>query len=622
MRKQRPSRDKQLIHRCLWLAVWSGFSIFGAVFCILSPSKAASGVISLAATEAAAEAQLPYRVVDELAQNSPVLPPNFPAPPPNPQPNPNIDRFLQPAPTPLPTTPEEQRPILQTPTPQTSPDALPVRFPIRKIEVIGSTVLSPDEITTITKPFEGRDVTLSELRNLADAITKLYIDRGYITSRAVLADQTITDGVVQIRVVEGSLERIQIEGTRHLKPSYVRSRVRLGVSTPLNTNQLEDRLRLLRLNPLLENVEASLRAGSELGKSILVVRVTEADPFDSNFSIDNYSAPSVGSERLGFNLRYRNITGFGDEVAASYYRSTTGGSNAFDLTYSIPVNATDGTLQLRAAPNFYEITQPPFSRFDIRGESSLYEVSFRQPLIRSPRQEFALSVGFSRREGQTFVGGEPTPFGQGPDEEGRSRTSVINFQQEYILRDIQGATALRSQFSLGTGLLDATINPEPVPDGRFFSWLGQVQRVQRISKNNLLIIQGDVQLTPNSLLSSQQFAIGGGQSLRGYRQNIRAGDNGFRFSVEDRFTLERDKEGLPVFQLAPFIDVGTVWNHPDNPNIITGQRFLAGAGMGLLWQPVPGLNLRIDYTVPLIGISDKGDNAQDRGFYFRVIYQP
>lgn len=622
MPKQLPSRDKQLIHWRLWLAVWSGFSIFGAVFCILSPTKAASGVVSLAATKAAAEAQLPDRVVDELAQNPPTLPQNPPTLPPNPQPNPNIDRFLQPAPTPLPTTPEEQRPVLETPTPQTSPDAAPVRFPIRKIEVVGSTILTPDEINAITKPFEGREVTLSELRNLADAITKLYIDRGYITSRAVLADQTVTDGVVQIRVVEGSLERIQIEGTRRLKPSYVRSRVRLGVSTPLNTNQLEDRLRLLRVNPLLENVEASLRAGSELGKSILVVRVTEADSFDSNFSIDNYSTPSVGSERLGVNLRYRNITGFGDEVAAYYYRSTTGGSNALDLTYSVPLNAADGTLQLRASPSFYEITQPPFSRFDIRGESSLYEVSFRQPLIRSPRQEFALSVGFSRREGQTFLGGEPTPFGAGPDEEGRSRTSVINFQQEYILRDLQGATALRSQFSLGTGLLDATINPEPVPDGRFFSWLGQVQRVQRISKDNLLIIQGDVQLTPNSLLSSQQFAIGGGQSLRGYRQNIRAGDNGFRLSVEDRFTLERGKDGLPVFQLAPFIDVGTVWNQPDNPNIITGQRFLAGAGMGLLWQPVPQLNLRIDYALPLIGISDKGDNAQDEGFYFRVVYQP
>ncbi|MBD2184400.1 ShlB/FhaC/HecB family hemolysin secretion/activation protein [Aerosakkonema funiforme] len=615
MEKKIYSKYKGLLRSRLGRSLCSGFSIFSAVFCSLRPSNAAVGVVLLPNPSAA-------EFTEELAQNAPQIPPQIP---PNPQPNPNTDRFLQPAPTPLPTTPEDQRPVLEITTPETESDAPPIRIALQKIEVVGNTVLSTEEINAITKPFEGREVSLDELRAVADAITKLYIDRGYITSRAVLPDQTVNNGVVLIRIIEGSLERIQIEGTRRLRRSYVRDRVRLGITTPLNTNQLEDRLRLLRVNPLFENVEASLRAGSELGKSVLVVRVTEAEQFDSNFSIDNYSAPSVGSERLGVNLRYRNITGFGDEVAAAYYRSTTGGSNALDFTYSVPLNAKDGTLQLRVAPNFYEITQPPFDRFNITGESNLYEISYRQPIFRSPRREFTLSLGFTRRESQTFLDGEPTPFGEGPDEEGRSRTSVINFQQEYVSRDTKGATAVRSQFSLGTGLLDATINPDPIPDGRFLSWLGQVQRVQRLSNNHLLILQADVQLTTDSLLSSQQFVIGGGQSLRGYRQNLRSGDSGFRVSIEDRITLQRNKNDLPTLQIAPFFDVGGVWNNPNNPNTsqeIDDERFLAGVGMGLLWEPLPRLNVRVDYGVPLISISDKGENAQDMGFYFRVVYQP
>ncbi|MFB2919553.1 ShlB/FhaC/HecB family hemolysin secretion/activation protein [Aerosakkonema funiforme] len=615
MGKKIYSRYKGLVHRSLGRSLCSGFSIFSAVFCGVSPSNAAVGVVLLPSPSAA-------EFTEELAQNAPQIPPQIP---PNPQPNPNTDRFLQPAPTPLPTRPEDQRPVLEITTPETESDAPPIRIALQKIEVVGNTVLSTEEINAITKPFEGREVSLDELRAVADAITKLYIDRGYITSRAVLPDQTVNNGVVLIRIIEGSLERIQIEGTRRLRRSYVRDRVRLGVSNPLNTNQLEDRLRLLRVNPLFENVEASLRAGSELGKSVLIVRVTEAKQFDSNFTIDNYSAPSVGSERLGINLHYRNITGFGDEFAAAYYRSTTGGSNALDFTYSVPLNARDGTLQLRVAPNFYEITQPPFDRFNITGQSNLYEVSYRQPIFRSPRREFTLSVGFTRRESQTFLDGDPTPFGEGPDEEGRSRTSVINFQQEYVSRDTKGATAVRSQFSLGTGLLDATINPDPIPDGRFLSWLGQVQRVQRLSNNHLLILQADVQLTPDSLLSSQQFVIGGGQSLRGYRQNLRSGDSGFRVSLEDRITLQRNKNDLPTLQIAPFFDVGGVWNNPNNPNTseeIDDERFLAGVGMGLLWEPFPRLNVRVDYGVPLISISDKGENAQDMGFYFRVVYQP
>lgn len=547
--------------------------------------------------------------------------PNPQLPPPNLQPRPNTDRFIQPAPLIPPTTPDPLAPILETPIPTPTQSESPIRIQVQKVEVTGNTILS-DKINAITKPLEGKEVSIADLGKVADAITQLYVELGYITSRAVLPDQKITDGVVRILVIEGSLEKIEIEGNRRLNDSYIRSRVRLGVGQPLNSAKLEDQLRLLRFNPLFKNVEASLRPGSQQGQSILVVRVTEASPFTgSTLTIDNYSPPSIGSERYGGNLFVRNVSGIGDTLFASYFRSTTGGSNVFDFSYTVPINAMDGTLQLRAAPNYYQVTEPEFKDLDISGNSELYEFSYRQPLIRSPREEFALSIAFTYRRGQTFLADDPFPFGFGPDEQGRTRTSVIGFGQDYVRRDVQGATALRSLFSFGFDALNATINPDPIPDGRFFSWLAQAQRVQKISNNNVLIIQGDLQLTPNSLLPSQQFVIGGGQSIRGYRQNARSGDNGFRVSIEDRIILSRDKAGREIFQLAPFVDLGTVWNNPDNPNIIPSRRFLAGAGLGILWEPIPGLNLRVDYGIPLSYIRDRGDNAQDHGFYFQVFYR-
>jgi len=553
-----------------------------------------------------------------IAQTTPQLPN---VPPPNLEPRPNTDRFIQPAPLIPPTTPDPQAPVLQTPTPTPTQSAPPIRIQVQKVEVTGNTILA-NEINAITKPLEGKEVTIAELGKIADAITQLYVERGYITSRAVLPDQKITDGVVRILVIEGSLEKIEIEGNRRLNGSYIRSRIRLGVSQPLNSAKLEDQLRLLRFNPLFKNVEASLRPGTQQGQSILVVRVTEASPFTgSTLVIDNYSPPSIGSERFGGSFFVRNVSGIGDTLFASYFRTFTGGSNVLDFYYNVPINAMDGTLQLRAAPNFYNVTEAEFKDLDISGKSELYELSYRQPLIRSPREEFALSAAFTYRRGQTFLADDPYPFGFGPDEKGRTRTSVISFGQDYIRRDLQGATAVRSLFSFGFDAFNATINSDPIPDGRFFSWLGQVQRVQRISNRNLLILQADLQLTPNSLLPSQQFVIGGGQSIRGYRQNARSGDNGFRISIEDRIILSKDKEGREIFQLAPFVDFGTVWNHPDNPNTIPSRRFLAGAGLGVVWEPTPGLNLRFDYGIPISYISDRGNNAQDHGIYFQVFYR-
>ena len=537
----------------------------------------------------------------------------------------NQERFLRSVPRLEPLDTEQQQPlspsriIIEPIEPKDSPFS--DRIKVNQIQITGSTVFDSEDFNPIVQRLEGKSVTLDELRKVADAITELYLEQDYITSRAILVNQTIVDGVVQIRVIEGSLEKIEIQGTRRLKANYVRERLANGANTPLSNRSLEEKLRLLRIDPNIENIEASLRPGSSFGQSILTVRVTEAEPFEMQLGVDNYSPPSVGSERLGVNTTYRNLIGNGDEIAASYYRSTRGGSNIFDFNYRVPLNAKNGTLQLRTAINNNEVVQEPFNVFDIRGESQLYEISYRQPLIRTPREEFALSVGFSVQNGQTFTFAGATPFGFGPDSEGNSRTRTIKFAQDYVRRDTKGAWQIRSLLSLGTGWFDATINSNPIPDARFFSWLSQLQRVQRLDKNHLLIAQLDLQLTPNGLLPSEQFVIGGGQSLRGYRQNVRAGDNGLRFSIEDRITVGRDASGNPSLQIAPFFDAGVIWNVDDNPNLLQRQTFLAGVGMGILWQPIPRLNFKLDYGLPLVELDDKGNNAQDRGFYFNVGYQ-
>ena len=217
-------------------------------------------------------------------------------------------------------------------------------------------------------------------------------------------------------------------------------------------------------------------------------------------------------------------------------------------------------------------------------------------------------------------------FTTGP-EDGESRTRTIQFGQDYINRDKDGAWSLRSQLNFGTGLFDATDNESPTPDGKFFSWQFQAQRLQILSQNNWLVIQGDLQLTPDSLLPNQQFTIGGGQSVRGYRQNARFGDNGFRFSIEDQITLARHRVedspntlGNPSFQLAPFVDLGYVWNEGDNPNELPDQQFLIGAGMGLMWEPLEKFQIRLDYGLPIVDLDDRGDDIQDDGLYFSTKY--
>jgi hemolysin activation/secretion protein len=489
------------------------------------------------------------------------------------------------------------------------------QFDVKTIEIVGNTRFTTAELAVYTQPLEGRKIGLPELRKAVDSITQLYLSKGYVSSRAFLGNQEVTDGKVTIQILEGSIELpIQVEGNVRLPDSYITDR--LNVETPLRGDKLEEQLRLLQIDPALASVEASLSPGTAPGKSLLTVRVKEAKTAYFGITSDNYSAPVVGSERYGIYGGLRSSLIPGDEFFASYNRTTSGGSNALDFLYKAPVNKNNGTVQLRIAPSWYKITDKEIgSIFDITGKSALYELTYRQPIVRSFRNEVALSLGFALQDGSTNVGNLPL-F------DSNSKARVLKFGQDFVSRDQQGVWAGQSSFNLGLDIFNATKNPSPLADGQFFSWTGQLQRVQRFNADNVTIAQLSAQLSGDALLPSQQFIIGGGQSVRGYRQNARFGDSGLRFSLEHRLVVARNRKGASVAQIAPFFDMGTVSNVSKNPTATPNQSFLAGAGLGLILQPAPGLNLRFDYAVPFRKVDEKNNNLQDQAFYFSLGYQP
>ncbi|MEN9207764.1 MAG: ShlB/FhaC/HecB family hemolysin secretion/activation protein, partial [Gloeomargarita sp. GMQP_bins_14] len=450
------------------------------------------------------------------------------------------------------------------------------------------------------------------------ALNQVYAEKGFVTSRVEL--QAFTDGVLIAEAIEPRLEAIEIEGLRGTRPSYVRSRLELAnpVGGVLNPVALDDALRLLANDPVFEEVRGSLGPGSTPNQSILQVRVKEARRVGGSFEFNNYSPPGVGSERYEVTLLGRSLTGQGDILSLLRAGTLRGGSETMGLSYRIPVNPQQGMVSVRYNRSEYRIIQEPFDVFNFRGVSELVEASYRQPLFRNPREEFALSWTYTFQQGQTFIFNNlGTPFGIGPDEKGRTTTHVLRFGQDYLRRDRQGVWVFNSVFNVGIAGTQIT-----EPDAHFFSWTAQGQRLQVITPNVFLLGILEWQLAADPLLGSQQFSIGGGQSVRGYRQSVRSADNGLRLSLETRFTPVREtKTGRPVLQLASFVDVGKVWNNPNNPNPLPDRKWIAGIGGGVIWEPVQDFVIRLDGAGPFVKLQDRGDNLQERAFYFSVGYR-
>lgn len=610
---------------------------------------------------------LPNDVRQELQRSrpnlgTPVVPPLQPSPSPLPQ-------------APLPTLPPPNE-LLPAPSQPASPE-LPGEVPstifVKQFQVIGSTAFSPEELAAVARravlgdrasdatsspagpepeaagtaaepspsaeDLQGtstenvcpqkidtsetqvdQSLSFAQLLQARSAITQLYIDCGYITSGAYIPPQTIENGIVQIQVIEGKLEEINVTGLQHLDPGYVRSRLAIAGSAPLNRDRLLQGLQLLQLNPLIRTISADLQAGTRPGTSVLAVQVAEANPLSAAIILDNNRSPSVGTFERQIQFLDNNLFGIGDSLSLAYIN--TDGSNEFDGSYTIPINPRNGTLQIAGGFSSNRVIEPPFDILDITSDYNYIELTLRQPIIQTPTEELALGLNAIRQYSQTSLGYNnigPFPLSPGADERGRTRITALRFFQEWTKRDSQQVFAARSQFSLGLNLFDATVNSDGIPDSRFFGWRGQAQWVRLLAPDTIFLIRGDVQLTGDPLLPVEQFSLGGDQTVRGYRQDYLLTDSGALLSTEFRIPILRVPSVQGVLQIVPFLDVGTGWNNRiPNPDPST----LVGTGVGLLWQMSDVLSARIDYGIPLVSVESRDRTWQEQGIYFSVTFTP
>jgi hemolysin activation/secretion protein len=538
-------------------------------------------------------------------------------------------RSIEPRPQPTLPPPEEllepQPEAPQLEVPDTAPEqpfpegTIPdeVTIVVDQFVVEGSTVFSDEELQTVLEPFIGRPLTLTELLQARSAVTQLYIDEGYVSSGAFIPPQEPEAGVVTIQVIEGSLTAIEVQGTSRLNSSYVSSRLALGANPPLKVESLVEQLRLLQLDPLITNISGELSAGLEPGTNRLTVTVQEADSFDVDFVTNNNRSPLVGTWERGFFVNERNLTGLGDGLQVGYLN--TQGSDRIIADYAIPLNARNGTLGAHFEYTNSEVITEPENILGITTDSILADISFRQPIIRTPNEELALSlIGSWERSRTVFLeelAGQAFPFPAfGANDDGEIEVFALRFAQDWTKRSSGTVIAARSQFNLGLGGSTPADTSGDAPDGNFFSWLGQAQWARLLAPDTLLLVRGEAQFATDTLPSQELFGMGGQRTVRGYRQDRLLTDNALLATAEVRVPVLRNRERQSLLQVVPFFDVGTGWNtRIPNPDTNT----LVGTGVGLLWTEGDTWTARLDWGIPLNG-SQSGDSWQENGIYFSI----
>lgn len=495
---------------------------------------------------------------------------------------------------------------------------------VEKIIIKGNTVIAGKELESLAKPYENKEITQEKLQELRQKLTKYYISKGYINSGAIIPDQEIENGILILQIIEGRLAKVNISGNSWLKTGYISSRLQ-DISEhekePLNVNKLQQQLKLLKQNHLIDNVNASLSPGLELGQAFLNIEVKEARPYNIGFIFNNYKSPSIGGYQGEFSLSHMNLTGWGDAINLRY--AITQGLDEYSAAYSIPIYHMGTELEIGTDRSESAVVAEPFDLLDIDSSTKTYSIKLSHSFYKNLSREFAMSLGFEKRESKTSLLGEGFAFSQGVEPDGKSNISVFRFSQQWADRSIDQVLAARSTFNLGTDLGGATIN-ETGPDGKFFSWLGQFQWLKRLSfMDSQFITKTNLRLSADPLLPMEKFEIGGFSSVRGYRENRITADNGIIATAELRIPLINleipwlsDKPGEGLIQVCPFFDFGHAWNtdspDPENDTIYS-------AGLGLRWSVNKRVNASLYWGYALKDIENADSyDLQDDGFHFQV----
>jgi len=77
-----------------------------------------------------------------------------------------------------------------------------VSFVLREVNIAGVTIFRPEEMHPIYKPYLNTTVSLKDLKAIAAKIEARYRIKGHPTARVFISKEEITQGRVEIKVIE------------------------------------------------------------------------------------------------------------------------------------------------------------------------------------------------------------------------------------------------------------------------------------------------------------------------------------------------------------------------------------------------------------------------------------
>lgn len=445
-------------------------------------------------------------------------------------------------------------------------------FHVSRVEIEGATRLAATALGELTQGYDNRCIGVADITALLKAITDLYLDKGLVTSRAYVPPQDIAGtGLLRLVVVEGTISDIYFNGQPARRNGSFATAFPGMKGEVANIRDVEQGLD--QINRLSSNdAKTSMLPGKEDGTSILNVENKPGKRWYASISNNNLGQKSTGYSQTNVAFGLDGLLGINDQLGFSYGRSGPdypwdddgrGHSNSYSVDTSVPY----GYWTFSANGSWYEYDSAipgNFGSIETSGNSGQVGFGIDRVILRDKDSITTLRGGLTYKQTDNFLLGNRI-------EVGSRRYTIGTLGLSRSQRILGGVIALDFALDKGLDLFDAVEAGEPgagTADPRFLKFNTTVSATrpfeavgQRLELTTLL----NAQYSPDNMFGAEQIGLGGFSNVRGLRESVIFGNNGF-FSHNELAWRTMPWEGTslaPVLgELRPYLglDYGRVFS--------------------------------------------------------------
>lgn len=482
----------------------------------------------------------------------------------------------------------------------------------------GVKVPAPRSFNARLQPYLGQTLTRGKLNALIADVITFYRQHDRPIVDVIVPEQEITNGVVQLVVLEGRVGSISVAGNRWFSSNELGAGVRLQSGDAISSRQLQADLDWLNQNPF-HTSDVIYHPGHSLGETDIVLQTTDRFPVRFYGGYEDSGNAETGFDRYEAGFNWGDAFGLGLGQQLNYQYTTSGDGESLVAhagSYVVPLPWRH-TLTFFGSYADTKGVVPPL--LDIKGRS--YQISGRYgiPLPTLNVSKLTLKENFSFGFDYKYNNNSLEFGGEGA---GSTLVDVDQFVFAYdgTVSDPYGQTSINESLYYSPGNWGGNNNDAAFDASHPDATSGYVydtvslQRVTRLPENFSLLLRGTLQLSNGNLTPSEQFGFGGYDTVRGYDEREVNTDEGYVFTTELRSPplslgqIFHCPEWQDQLQLLAFWDNGEAYNHTLLPGEAS-EIGLSSVGGGVRYTINTYLSLRFDYGFQLVRTGFDNDHG-------------